>query len=290
MDLHSAVSQSISYFKRDTLFHPKTLSRCEVPVDFAYHFHFAAILTSMTCMSGWTCTNEARDAVAGFRKRLDVLLINNGGLRYGIELLAEGNESSITSHFQDQAQVYMAKLKLRKASLVNFCTVMPTERFDWMFPSLPDKSIETIHICIPPPSSNIKVATIMLSVDSAADWNIPLKDTPHQLSTKKRHLNEVSQWKEQVVFKVLKTQLDAKSDEEILIAARIRNLSPELMIEIDRSLIMLMLSAFCSEGSAFKRAKVLPFMERLMIEAYKDVVASLYSYFFLLMHIHVASK
>jgi hypothetical protein len=141
----------------------------------------------MAKKTGWFCVNEARipSATGLLRKRLHILLSKGQkDFRFGIDLISHGTQTEIEQHYQDQATIYQNYLQLDRVLIVNFCTSIPKERIDWMFPCSEDEKIQTIHVCIPPlPEDTVAIkdlqdayCTIMISTDGDQDLKVPLND------------------------------------------------------------------------------------------------------------------
>jgi hypothetical protein len=161
---------------------------------------------------------------------------------------------------------------------VNFCSTIPDERYAWMFPQSPDKSIRTIHVCIP--RSEVSSETcIMVSVDPTEDHRIMYDPKPVSVplpSTKKRILDPNAQ-EEDIVFVWLQEVLNSKSTSDILKEANIEDPSSELISRVTEKLLKL-LGIFCCTGWNFHGDRVVPQMSQLLF-GNKLVAESLFDYF-----------
>jgi hypothetical protein len=241
---------------------------------------FASILAPIARQCRWVCTSEARSALEeGFTKRLDLYLATkDDGPRYGIAIISHGNETAIENHYNEQATVYQKSLNLNEVLIVNFCSTIPDERFASMFPQSPDKSIRTIHVCIPRPKVSSE-ACIMVSIDPTEDHRIMYDPKPVSVSlpsTKKRMLDPNAQ-EEDKVFVWLQEVLNSKSTEDILKEADIKDPSSELISRVTEKLPKL-LGIFCCTGWKFHCDRVVPQMSQLL---FGDAVVakSLFDYF-----------
>mmetsp|Transcript_25955 Transcript_25955/g.38439 ORF Transcript_25955/g.38439 Transcript_25955/m.38439 type:complete len:687 (-) Transcript_25955:43-2103(-) len=190
-ELHmlNTLMQCVPFFDRKSLFHETSLRKDGTPFEFAYHFQLYGILLQMAVKINWRVTSEARNACAGFRKRMDIFVSNNGS-RYGYELVANSSRDRLVAHYNDQAVVYRTALNLSKVFVVNFISELPEDRPDWWHIEN-DPLVSVVHVYIPRPEkgndififhSKDKKEIISISADNAQSQSTVLDLPMTQLS------------------------------------------------------------------------------------------------------------
>jgi hypothetical protein len=111
LDVVGCLRQALPYMDRSSIYHWSNLKAGATPTEFAYHFQLFIVLAQMSSRMDWATISEARNAAGHSRKRLDILVSNNGN-RFGFELVADATEASLRAHYEDQAEIYFTAMGL----------------------------------------------------------------------------------------------------------------------------------------------------------------------------------